>query len=146
MIPAVPETLESGLEPDLAMKSVLDRVTDWPQKAKDSRFDPKALAVACGVTLRHLERYFEEKLKMTPQRWLDDAGADYANSMLLQGLNTKEVADKLGFKDRSHFSRFFKPMYGYPPSAAIPTEILGPPPPALPVSATQPPRSPPPPG
>src|ERR1041384_3878592 len=99
------------------MSSRLDRIRDWSELARQARFSPRHLASVCRVSLRQLERYYNDSFGQTPQEWLNEARFREAKKLLLKGLSVKEVSFKLGFKQASHFSRSFKQRTGQPPSA-----------------------------
>ena|SRR5205823_10514247 len=98
------------------MSSKLDRIHNWSDLARQARFSAKQFAALCGVSLRQLERYYNDSFGQTPQDWLDEARLREAKKLLLRGLSVKEVASELGFKQASHFSRSFKQRTGRPPS------------------------------
>src|SRR5438034_11708686 len=99
------------------MRSRLDRIQDWSELARQARFNARRLAAVCGVSLRQLERYYNDSLGQTPQEWLNAARLREAKRLLLKGLSVKEDSFKLGFKQASHVSRSFKQRTGRPPSA-----------------------------
>ena len=98
------------------MRSRLDRIQDWSELARQARFNARRLAAVCRVSLRQLERYYNESVGQTPQGWLNEARFREAKRLLLKGLSVKEVSFELGFKQASHFSRSFKQRTGRPPS------------------------------
>ena len=117
------ETTKEHLETCLAwtqatsMSSKLDRIQDWLALAKHAKYSARRLATLCRVSLRQLERYFNDSFDRPPQEWLNEARFREAEKLLLNGLSVKEVAYRLGFKQASHFSRLFKQHTGRPPSA-----------------------------
>jgi transcriptional regulator GlxA family with amidase domain len=86
--------------------------------AEASKYHARALARACRVTLRHLERFFLAAKGATPQKWLDRLRLRRATALLDGRKGVKEVAWELGYKQASHFSRAFKQFYGVPPKDA----------------------------
>jgi len=100
------------------MKSRLNRIENWQSEARNSGFDMQRLAERCGVTQRHLRRYFQAARRESLREWLHAARLHEASELLKQGLLVKEVADITGFKRASHFSRVFKLMHGFSPIKA----------------------------
>jgi AraC-like DNA-binding protein len=98
------------------MGSKLDRIGDWSNLATQAGYGALQLAELCGVSLRQLERYFKVSFGRPPQDWLNEACCREAENLLLNGLSVKAVSHRLGFKQASHFSRFFKQHSGRPPS------------------------------
>ena len=78
------------------MKSRLDQVRDWSGAAEASKHHARALARACRVTLRQLERFFLATKGATPQRWLDRLRLGRAAALLDGRKSVKEVACELG--------------------------------------------------
>ena len=83
--------------------------------AQASNYSVKALAKACGVSARHLRRFFLQRTGKTPRQWLRDWRQMRAIALLAGPRLIKQVADQLGFKQPSHFSRQFKHYHGLPP-------------------------------
>ncbi len=98
------------------MTSRLDRNKDWLELAKESRYSAKQLAALCRVSLRQLERYYNNSFGRAPQQWLNEVRLREAKKLLLKGGSVKEATSRLGFKQASHFSRWFKQHTGRPPS------------------------------
>jgi AraC-like DNA-binding protein len=97
----------------------LKQVPDWGVCARAANYNAKALAAALRVSVRQLERFFASTQQTTPQRWLNELRLKSA-ATLLDGTKTiKEVADLVGYKQASHFSREFKNLHGYPPSQFV---------------------------
>jgi len=71
-----------------------------------------ALAKACNVSVRTLERFF---LHESPRCWLKRVRLLRAVGLLRDGRNIKETSACLGYEDPSHFSREFKKYYGTTP-------------------------------
>ena len=99
------------------MSSRLDRITDWEMLAKQCEFSAKKMAERCGISTRQLRWYFQEyRGGFALKKWLDDLRAEVAAEMLEKGEPVKSIAVDLGFKQRSHFSKFFKRVTGIAPS------------------------------
>ena len=95
--------------------SPLQRIQNWQQLAHDVKYSVKALAKACGVSVRALEMFFVAVMHESPRRWLNRLRMKKAVELLCGGSNVSEAADCLGYRDRSHFSREFKRSYGVAP-------------------------------
>ena len=73
----------------------------------------------CHVSVRQLERDFDEEMGRTPQDWLNEQRAVAARHLLLEGTELKQILKRLGFKQRSQFSRDFKKYHGISPSMFV---------------------------
>ena len=98
------------------MSSRLERITDWEILAKECGFSAKNMGERCGISTRQLRWYFQEYRGFALKKWLDDLRAEVAAEMLEKGDPVKSIAVDLGFKQRSHFSKFFKRVTGIAPS------------------------------
>jgi hypothetical protein len=52
------------------MNGRLSRVTDWEHLARESGFHPARMASLCSVSQRQFQRFFKEKFRTSPRRWL----------------------------------------------------------------------------
>jgi AraC-like DNA-binding protein len=78
---------------------------DWAELSNEVDYDAKALAAACNVSLRTLQREFRVHLQTSPQRWLDWFRALKGRELIEAGMRLKEAASLLGFKQVSHLCR-----------------------------------------
>ena len=92
------------------------RFEHWIEMAEFSGFKARKMAEIYGVSLRTLERYFEEDLARKPQEWLNEQRMITALEMLESGKSIKETAADLGFKQTTHFHREYKRVHGVTPS------------------------------
>jgi len=95
--------------------SPLRRIQNWPQRAHEAKYSVKALAKACKVSVRTLERFFLPAFGDTPRRCLNRLRMRRAVELLCDGSNVGETAARLGYEDPSHLSREFKSHYGLAP-------------------------------
>ena len=80
------------------------------------------LAERVGVDASYLCRLFQRHGGMSPHRHLTRLRMQYAMTLLTrEGLNVTAVAEALGFQNPFHFSRVFKTVHGFPPSACFRT-------------------------
>lgn len=71
-----------------------------------------------GRSLATFKRDFSKLSDITPRQWIMDHRLDLAHTILeSQSLPATEVAMRVGFKNRSHFSNAFKSRFGYAPGA-----------------------------
>lgn len=97
------------------MSSRLDLIVDWQERARLAKYDRAGMAESCGVSVRHLDRYFKERFGCTLQMWLDDLKLLASRAMLLSGLPAKNVALSCGYKQATHFYRKFKEKFHLTP-------------------------------
>lgn len=97
------------------MKSRLDRVKDWPALAKAAKYQLKALAKLCKVSVRQLRRYLSERFKKTPKHLVDEWRAEAARQELERGEPVKAASDVACFSWSSNFNRFYKRVTGITP-------------------------------
>jgi AraC family transcriptional regulator, activator of mtrCDE len=95
----------------------LQLVRDWESLARTCHFNSKAVARACCISQRTLERHFLKAFRTSPQLWFATLQMREA-AVLLQrpDITVKETAYTLGFKSPNHFGKSFKKHYGQCPS------------------------------
>ena len=98
------------------MGSRLDQIKDWEALAKEAWYCAIKLARIRRVSERQLRRYFQERMHMTPHKWLHELRMRRAFELVRDKTPIKEVAGELGYKDPAHFTHDFKNYYGTPPS------------------------------
>src|SRR5690349_19411980 len=99
------------------MTSRLDEISDWGEGARCAKFHISGLALACNISERQLRRYIESRYRLPPHVWIMQHRLQEAQTLLSQGLRTKEIADQLNFRSSQHFSRAFKSHFGMTPRA-----------------------------
>jgi len=100
------------------MGSRLDRVTDWPERARDANYNATALAKACSVTRRTLEHFFLATKGKTPHDWMVESRLALGCAALNQMKLVKEAAAAAGYEHHASFTRTYKASFGMPPSQA----------------------------
>src|SRR5436190_8019685 len=96
--------------------SRLLRINDWPARAGQAQYNVKTLAKNCGISVRHLERFFHEYFGKSPKQWMRLVRMNRAVELLRQHFSSKEIAAQLGFHDAAHFSKRFSSTFGLPPA------------------------------
>lgn len=99
------------------MHSRLNRIEDWSLLARDARYSVILIARRCGVSSRHLERYFQVKFQKSPHAWLRELRMKRAVELLRDGSDLKQVADQLCYREAAHFHHDFKAYYGVTPGS-----------------------------
>lgn len=75
------------------------------------------VARACGLSLRHLQRRFQDTFGFSPQEFLMKTRVRAAMQMLEQtSLGAAEIAQRCGFHDASSFAEQFKQRTGHSPT------------------------------
>lgn len=95
------------------LREVLDRIE------ADCRADLAvgALAQRAGLSRERFSRVFRAAVGIPPMEHVRRRLAARACTLLLEGLQVQEVAERLGFSSPFWFSRFFKDRLGVPPRA-----------------------------
>jgi AraC-like DNA-binding protein len=100
----------------LGMKSRLKLITDWLPLARRADWSVSQLAKLCGVSVRGLERHFQETHGQKPKAWLAAQRQRLALELLCDGSTFKETVSLLGYLHGEHFSRDFKTCHGFCPT------------------------------
>lgn len=102
------------------MSKRLLRIQDWENLAKEADFKPAIMAAKCMVSLRHLERFFDEHFNETPGEWTRGLRCRLAMLLIMKGYSNKAVVAELGFANHAHFCHQFKKVYGFSPQTFSP--------------------------
>jgi AraC-like DNA-binding protein len=89
------------------------------QLARACDYDAQLISRHFGISVRHLQRWFNAHLSSTPSVWLAEQRLLHARELLASSSSVKEVAYALGFNHVSHFSRDFRRRFGHRPSAEL---------------------------
>lgn len=109
---------QEGIQPNNLVDPVFGTLRDFVLKNLDRDLSPADLAQQLHISLRQLQRIFQEQLESTPSRFVLLIKLEQA-ALLLQNrsANISQVGYELGFNDAAYFSRVFKKYQGISPSA-----------------------------
>jgi AraC-like DNA-binding protein len=102
------------------MAGILYRIENWEQVAHDADYKAANLAALCHVSDRHLERFFREKFKTTPQKWLSALQCRIAVKRLGEGYSNDAVVEELKFADKFELCHKFRRIFGRTPRSFAP--------------------------
>jgi AraC-like DNA-binding protein len=89
-------------------------------RLSDSSLDCQKIAVAHGISVRYLNKLFEDD-ELPLSEWIWSRRLERARTAIersrMTGQSISQIAYDWGFKDPAHFSRAFKIRYGMRPSA-----------------------------
>lgn len=92
-------------------------VIDWMIDNAHKDINVATLASVANMTERTLYRKFEATMGIPPAKFLERLRLDMAKGLLEDGVVTKEVADRVGFRSYSGFRVAFIRAFGLSPSA-----------------------------
>jgi len=76
------------------------------------------LAASVGVSRRQIERLFKRHLNRVPTRYYLELRLRRARELLLQTpMSVMDITIACGFQSPPHFSKCYRSLFGYPPSA-----------------------------
>jgi len=83
----------------------------------DRDFDVKALCQEMKMSQPTLWRKVSEVTRLAPQQYIREVRLAHAGKMLAHDVATvSEIAETVGFSNKSHFSKCFKESFGIVPS------------------------------
>jgi AraC family transcriptional regulator len=86
----------------------------------DQQLTLAELSFLAGMSTYHFARTFKHVTGVAPHHYILDARIERAKSLLLGGnVSIAEVAQKVGFFDQSHFTRYFKRLVGITPQTFL---------------------------
>jgi AraC-like DNA-binding protein len=94
----------------------LDQARAFIEAHFDEPLTLKQMAVPAALSISRFATAFRERFGSSPYRYLCGLRIKHAQSLLLAGVPSVEVATEVGFFDQSHFGRHFKRMCGVTPS------------------------------
>jgi len=86
----------------------------------DQQLTLAELSFLAGMSTYHFARTFKHVTGVAPHHYILDARIERAKSLLRGGnVSIAEVAQKVGFFDQSHFTRYFKRLVGISPQTLL---------------------------
>ncbi|HEY0697293.1 MAG TPA: helix-turn-helix domain-containing protein [Micromonospora sp.] len=116
------------LSPETRQRALVARIHHHiRQRLGDPDLTPETIAVAHGISVRHLHRLFQDQ-DLTVTGWirrcrLERCRQDLADPAL-RHRPVHAIATRWGFTSHAHFTRLFRATYGMPPSECRPSEDL----------------------
>ena len=99
----------------------LERIQNWETLARQARHQAAALARLARVSVRQLERHFQQKHHSTPRAWLIQSRLRHAIEAVRAGQTNKEVAHAVGLQTASSLCRFFRQAADCSPQQCLAT-------------------------
>lgn len=114
-LPMEPQRSDTG---DARINHLLGVIRRELEAGRGTGLDTAGLSAIVGMHRNSLARLFRRFVGMSPRAYLQRQRVDYASIMLhRQALSIEEIAARLGYCDRYHFSREFARVRGVPPAA-----------------------------
>lgn len=88
---------------------------DVIQLAENEGYNVSRVAELLGLTVREFEGALERCLGIRPKELFRNYRAVAARRLIQEGVDLKEISDRLGFRHYSHFATEIKGFYGIPP-------------------------------
>ena len=102
------------------MDSRIRQSISFMEENLNSKLTERDLARKAGVTPEHFCGLFKTETDQTPMRYLNDLRMNKARELLESDddahLSVKEIADRVGCQDLSHFVRDFETKFKFSPS------------------------------
>ena len=83
--------------------------------ADKGRYSVSKVAGELGMTVREFEGALERCVGIRPKELFRNHRAVAARRLIQEGIDLKEISDRLGFRHYSHFAAEMKGFYGIPP-------------------------------
>jgi AraC-like DNA-binding protein len=91
------------------------RASDWIDIARKAGFKIRRVAKILRVSQKQLRRNTQRLFKLNPLQWMKKLRLEAAAKLLIKLNSVTIAAERLGFKQLSHFSREFKLFHGITP-------------------------------
>lgn len=109
----------------------LEKVSDWPERAREAGYCSYRLANLLDVQERTLRRYIQKQFGHSTYRHLELLRQEKIEDLAKAGVPEKAIAVQVHFKHAAHLSRRFKEIHGVtlrlwlksesaPPTLALP--------------------------
>lgn len=109
--------VEGSAETRLQGRGLLDRVIPYIDSHLTEALSHQHLAVAMGVSSRHINRLFQSEFGTTVSRYVLDKRLAQAYTQLSQGVRSvREVSRLTGIEDPAYLSRLIRKKFGMSPS------------------------------
>jgi transcriptional regulator GlxA family with amidase domain len=96
----------------------LIRVAQIMEENIEKPMSLERIAKATGLSRRQIERLFKRDLNCVPKRYYLELRLRRARELLLQtAMPIMDITAACGFQSPPHFSKCYRSLYGYPPSA-----------------------------
>jgi transcriptional regulator GlxA family with amidase domain len=96
----------------------LIRVAHLMEQNIEKPLSLQAIAKASGLSRRQIERLFKRDLNCVPKRYYLEMRLKRARELLLQtAMPITDITAACGFQSPPHFSKCYRNLFGYPPSA-----------------------------
>ena len=100
----------------LRLHLVHNRRPLWFRLTPRAAYKVQNLARICGISVRQLERMFQEDFGRAPKAWMVEQRMIAARHLLMESGSVNMTAKALGYSDSSAFSRDFRNAYGLTPT------------------------------
>jgi ABC-type glycerol-3-phosphate transport system substrate-binding protein/AraC-like DNA-binding protein len=107
----------SPLLPKKAFTGLTDKAMEYIETHLETHVKVEDIAKHLNITPEHFIRVFKQNTRRTPLRYINDAKMERAKVLLKKSpLTIGEIAYRLGYKNRDHFSRLFHKLVKHSPS------------------------------
>jgi transcriptional regulator GlxA family with amidase domain len=109
---------ECQRKPDALGEERMAHVRSYIYQAGSEALTVSKLAEVAHMSERHFTREFQRRTSMTPMTYVRKIRLEKASNAISQtDLPLREIAHDVGFRDEFEFSRVFRRVMGYAPSA-----------------------------
>jgi transcriptional regulator GlxA family with amidase domain len=94
----------------------LQKIAELMEANFEEPLSATELAKLAGLSLRQVQRMFQDALGTTPTKYYSRLRLQRARNLLLQsGMSITQIAVACGFQSACHFSKSYRAVYGRPP-------------------------------